>query len=137
LLTRLDFYTYEVYFNATLKQISKSEASMLEEKIWIITEDVACVSDAQRSYRNDVRDAKVEVSVSHLEQNMSRFLQSISRIFQQAKQQTVVSSGLQLDEITLSVEVSGEGAIALMGTGSKAGGKGAITLKFKYLKDKI
>jgi hypothetical protein len=38
---------------------------------------------------------------------------------------------MELDEIELSVEVNGEGQLSLLGSGSKLGGKGAITLKFK------
>jgi hypothetical protein len=38
---------------------------------------------------------------------------------------------MHLDEIELSVEINGEGKVSLIGSGAKAGGKGAITLKFK------
>jgi hypothetical protein len=38
---------------------------------------------------------------------------------------------MQLDEIELSVEINGEGQMSILGTGGKAGGKGAIKLKFK------
>ncbi len=41
-------------------------------------------------------------------------------------------TGFQLDEIELTIEISGEGEIKLWGVGGgKAGGKGAIALKFK------
>jgi len=43
---------------------------------------------------------------------------------------------MQLDEIELSVEISGEGEIKLMGTGGKAGSKGAIKLTFKRAEPK-
>ena len=68
---------------------------------------------------------------------MSRFLKSVSRIFHQAEQETQKNNpGMQLDEIELSVEISGEGEIKLMGTGGKAGSKGAIKLKFKRAEPK-
>ena len=41
------------------------------------------------------------------------------------------NSEIALDEIELSVEINGEGKISLLGNGAKAGGKGAIKLKFK------
>jgi hypothetical protein len=67
---------------------------------------------------------------------MSRFLKSVSRIFHQAEQETQKNSGMQLDEIELSVEISGEGEIKLMGTGGKAASKGAIKLTFKRAEPK-
>ncbi len=36
----------------------------------------------------------------------------------------------ELTEVTLSVEVSAEGGVSILGTGAKAAGKGAITLTF-------
>ncbi|MDF5711051.1 MAG: hypothetical protein PUP90_26115 [Nostoc sp. S4] len=38
---------------------------------------------------------------------------------------------MQLDEIELSVEISTEGEVKLIGNGAKAVSKGAIKLKFK------
>jgi hypothetical protein len=109
---------------------------MSEEMIWIVTEDANQVSDTQRSYRESVQERGVKVSVSELEKKMSSFLRSINRLFHQAEQQTTDSSKIQLDEIELSVEISGEGEVKLIGTGGKAGGKGAIKLKFKRLERK-
>ena len=37
---------------------------------------------------------------------------------------------MQLNEVTLSVEINGEGQVSLVGTGGKLGNKGGITLKF-------
>ena len=62
---------------------------------------------------------------------MRHFLQSVGRIFNDAERQTTQSPGMRLDEIELSVEINGEGEVKLLGTGGKAGGKGAIKLKFK------
>ncbi|MEM8809809.1 MAG: hypothetical protein AAGF01_27630 [Cyanobacteria bacterium P01_G01_bin.38] len=101
-----------------------------DETIWIVTDDNAQASEPQRSYREVTRERGVKVSVGELERKMSRFLYSVGRLFHQAEQQTVSTSGIQLSEIELSVEISGEGEVKLMGTGGKAGGKGAITLKF-------
>jgi hypothetical protein len=106
------------------------------ETIWIVTDDASQGSEPQRSYREVAQEKGVKVSVPALEQKMSRFLKSVSRIFHQAEQETQKNSGMQLDEIELSVEISGEGEIKLMGTGGKAGSKGAIKLTFKRAEPK-
>ena len=106
------------------------------ETIWIVTDDASQVSEPHRSYREVAQEKGVEVSVPALEQKMSRFLKSVSRIFHQAEQETQKNSRMQLDEIELSVEISGEGEIKLMGTGGKAGSKGAIKLTFKRAEPK-
>ena len=106
------------------------------ETIQIVTDDTSQVSEPQRSYREIAQEKGVKVSVPALEQKMSRFLKSVSRIFHQAEQETQKNSGMQLDEIELSVEISGEGEIKLMGTGGKAASKGAIKLTFKRTEPK-
>ncbi len=106
------------------------------ETIWIVTDDTSQGSEPQRSYREVVQEKGVKVSVPALEQKMSRFLKSVSRIFHQAEQETQKNSGMQLDEIELSVEISGEGEIKLMGTGGKAASKGAIKLTFRRAEPK-
>jgi hypothetical protein len=88
-------------------------------------------------YTNDVSKGAIvkSVSVDKLEQEMTSFLQNFSRILDKAEQATKLNgqrSGLQLDEIELTIEISGEGEIKLWGFGGgKAGSKGAIALKFK------
>jgi hypothetical protein len=106
---------------------------MSEETIWIVTDDIVGDPNIQRSYREGAQERSIKVSVSELERKMSQFLQSVNRLFRQAEQQITHSSGIQLDEIQLSIEISGEGEIKLIGTGGKAGGKGSIMLKFKRL----
>ncbi|MEH1836289.1 MAG: hypothetical protein V7L29_30615 [Nostoc sp.] len=73
----------------------------------------------------------VKVNAQKLEQNMTNFLKVVGSLFSQAQQQAKVNSRMQLDEIELSVEISAEGEIKLIGSGAKAGSKGAIKLKFK------
>ncbi|HEY9798034.1 MAG TPA: hypothetical protein V6D30_20550 [Leptolyngbyaceae cyanobacterium] len=107
-----------------------------EQTIWIVTDDASQGSEPHRSYREVAQEKGVKVSVPALEQKMSRFLKSVSRIFHQAEQETQKNSGMQLDEIELSVEISGEGEIKLMGTGGKAASKGAIKLTFKRTEPK-
>jgi hypothetical protein len=104
---------------------------MPEETIWIVTDDAALPSDTQRGYRDVPQERSIRVSVSDLETKMSHFIESVGRIFRHAEHQTSPSGGIKLDEIELSVEISGEGEVKLLGTGGKATGKGAIKLKFK------
>jgi hypothetical protein len=119
-----------------LNYFTKQGAVMSEETIWIVTDDTTQSSDSQRSYREVAQERGVKISVIDLEQKMSHFLQAVGRIFRQAEQQSIYTDGVQLNEIELSVEISGEGEVKLMGTGGKAGGKGSITLKFKRLESK-
>jgi hypothetical protein len=62
---------------------------------------------------------------------MTRFLQVLGKVFSQAENQAKGNTGMQLEEIELSVEISGEGEVKLLGSGAKAGGKSGIKLTFK------
>lgn len=111
---------------------------MAEETILIVTDDTAQVSVDPRETRSWESPLEVpnkhkakEITVEKLEQEMTHFLQVVGRLFNRAEQEAAKKPGMQLDEIELSVEISGEGKVMLMGTGAKAAGKGAITLKFK------
>ncbi|MBW4429618.1 MAG: hypothetical protein KME50_35985 [Nostoc desertorum CM1-VF14] len=105
---------------------------MEEDTISIVTDDIPLATET-RSWEAppEAVNSKVEVSVSKLEQEMAQFLHSVSRLFQRAEVEAKKTSGMRLDEIELSVEINGEGKVSLIGNGAKAGGKGAITLKFK------
>ncbi|QKQ72581.1 hypothetical protein [Nostoc sp. TCL240-02] len=117
--------------------------------IWIVTDEVPqiSISDGAKGGSNNTRswgeetirdntgskgvgDA-VKVSAQTLEQNMTHFLKLVGSLFSQAEQQAKVNSKMQLDEIELSVEISADGEVKLIGSGVKAGSKGAIKLKFK------
>ncbi|MBE9052967.1 hypothetical protein IQ243_21585 [Nostocales cyanobacterium LEGE 11386] len=117
------------------------------DTIWIVTDDTPQLSipdgvksgatttrswgeEPTREISKGVGDA-VPVSAEKLEQNMTSFLQVIGRLFSRAEQQAKVNSGMQLDAIELSVEISGEGEVKLIGSGVKTGAKGAIKLTFK------
>lgn len=69
----------------------------------------------------------VQVSAAALQANRSQFIRVVGGIFQQAE--TV--SGIELDEVQLSVEVTADGDVKLMGSGIGLEGKGAIALTFK------
>ena len=123
-----------------------------EDTIWIVTDDTPKITipdgirggidrgndwgdETETNGTRGVGDA-IKVSVEKLEQEMSHFLQVVGQVFHRAEQQVNAKSGIQLDEIELSVEISGEGEVKLIGNGAKAGGKGAIKLKFKRVEPK-
>ncbi|MHC0065458.1 Pepco domain-containing protein [Nostoc sp. UIC 10890] len=79
--------------------------------------------------RDEIVITRHKVEVTKLKQEMKGFLQAMREMLDEADQP---DSKLQLDEVELSVEVNGEGQISLFGIGGgKAGGKGAMTFKFK------
>ena len=122
------------------------------DSIWIVTDDTPQIAvpdgarggggiggdwgeETEPTGKKGVGDA-VRVSVEKLEQEMSHFLQVVGRIFSRADRHANANSGVQLNEIELSVEISGEGQVKLIGSGAKAGGKGAIKLKFQRIEQK-
>jgi len=76
----------------------------------------------------EVVDASQAVEVEKLKHEMKGFLQAMREILDETDSPT---AKMQLDEVQLSVEITGEGQVKLFGVGGKAGGKGAMTLKFK------
>ncbi|MCG8365184.1 MAG: hypothetical protein MJA27_17875 [Pseudanabaenales cyanobacterium] len=110
---------------------------MPEDYIVIVTDETDETSvpiEGQRGWGEEVRKRisglkEVRLPVSQLEQNMAQFLRLVGRLFKQVDQQIGSESGMKLDEVELSVEISGEGEVKLI-AGGKATGKGAITLKF-------
>jgi hypothetical protein len=76
----------------------------------------------------EVVETAKPVEVEKLKQEMKGFLQAMREILDEAD---VPTAKMQLDEVELSVEINGEGQVKLFGVGGKAGGKGAMTLKFK------
>ncbi len=120
------------------------------EKIWIITEEAEATASHETTITRGARGSSdiggrlgaeitetTEVSitrrkaieVSKLKQEMKGFLQAMKETLDEADQP---DSKMQLDEVELSVEINGEGQISLFGIGGKAGGKGAMTFKFKH-----
>ena len=115
---------------------------MAKRGIWIITdetpidEEVGGGKDAvdigadygQPEEKNKSGKKRTLVKAEDLKQQMAEFLDIMEDVFDKAQKP---KAKMQLDEIQLSVEINGEGQVSLFGTGGKAGGKGAINLKFK------
>ncbi|MFQ3615895.1 MAG: hypothetical protein SNJ57_05145 [Cyanobacteriota bacterium] len=120
---------------------TSSEADL--DVIWVITETSAspnAQADGQRGgWGNNPfgepgfagRTQRTPVSTDALEQNMSSFLSRMGRVLSQARQSAAEVAGMELEEIVLSVEVSGEGQVNLLGTGGRLGTSGGITLTFR------
>lgn len=70
---------------------------------------------------------RVPLDAVALKTQMNGLLQVVGTVFDQANQQT----GLQLEEVELSVEINAQGQVSIMGSGGSLSDKGAIKLKFK------
>lgn len=121
------------------------------KKIWIITEEIPQTSTTNGGSRSSddtggllvppttektieqkpqsATTQRKQVEVNKLKDEMKGFLQAMREILDEAE---TPNSKIQLNEVELSVEINGEGQISLFGFGgTKAGGKGAMTFKFK------
>lgn len=112
-------------------------------KIWIITgdSDLQKTPTGARSSRDTggrlgekekspevAATERSQVDVSKLKLEMQGFLKAMREMLDEADPP---GAKIRLDEVELSVEINGEGQVSLFGIGGKAGGKGAMTFKFK------
>ncbi len=112
---------------------------MPDESIWIVTRDDVS-SEASVGEKN-WRDWSEKVSSTlnlkpidpeKLQHEWSRTMQFVGQLIRQAEQQAGGEFGMQLDEVTLAVEIGSRGQVNILGAcTTEANGKGAITLKFK------
>lgn len=70
---------------------------------------------------------RVQVNAEDLKREIGNLLAVVGDVFNQARDET----GLSLEEIELSIEVSSEGQISILGSGGKIGGSGGIKLSFR------
>jgi hypothetical protein len=70
---------------------------------------------------------RVQVDAEQLKREIGNLLVVVGDVFDQARNET----GLSLEEVELSIEVSSEGQISILGSGGKIGGTGGIKLSFK------
>lgn len=70
---------------------------------------------------------RVRISADELKQQIGNLLSVVGDVFDQARTDT----GLSLEEVELSIEVSSEGQVSILGSGGKLEGRGGITLSFK------
>lgn len=115
---------------------------MEDDVIWIVTDRVESPSSPRGERSTPYTQPTVEtgnqvrfpVKSEKLKQGVTDFLQVMGGVIREAKHNAGDLGGMELDEIELMVEVNGEGQLSLLGNGGKAGGKGAMTLKFKMTK---
>lgn len=69
---------------------------------------------------------RVPLDAQALKIQMEGMLAVVNDLFEEATTDT----GLQLNEVELSVEINAEGQLSLVGNGGKLGNSGGITLKF-------
>jgi len=124
-------------------------------QLWIVTEEIEPVAEVEgRRTSQDVggqlsptgrpggmgvvtapkqtglatpRRTRTPLDAQALKTQMQGLLNVVEEVFDQASQQ----SGLNLDEVELTVEINAEGQVSLLGNGGKLGDKGGIKLKFK------
>ncbi|WP_353931146.1 hypothetical protein WJM97_00595 [Okeanomitos corallinicola TIOX110] len=116
-----------------------------DEELWIITASTSestskdgmkgvtggnpYINPSNIDTDKEIKDSRIKAGT--LAVQMSQFVGVVNNLFSHVQKQVKPQSELALDEITLTVEITGEGEIKLLGTGVKAAGKGAIELKFK------
>lgn len=70
---------------------------------------------------------RVQISADELKRQIGNLLAVVGDVFDQSRAET----GLLLDEVELSIEISSEGQISILGSGGKISGSGGIKLTFK------
>ena len=70
---------------------------------------------------------RVQINVDDLKREIGNLLAVVGDVFDHAQSE----AGLALEEVELSIEVSSEGQISILGSGGKISGTGGIKLSFK------
>jgi hypothetical protein len=78
-----------------------------------------------------VEVTEISVDAEKLKAKMSSFIKLVTIVVSESQEAVDKKSGMQLEELKLIVEISGEGEFKILGTGAKVGGKGALELVFK------
>jgi hypothetical protein len=124
--------------------LSSTMPDATPDKIWIITGEER-LSQSPTGTRSGVdrggsrfdfegettefiETERKQVEVAKLKTEMQGFLQAMREMLDEADPP---ESKIRLAEVELSVEINGEGQVSLFGIGGKAGGKGAMTFKFR------
>ena len=86
--------------------------------------------DAQARY---VQKQRIGVKAEALKTQVEELRAVVNELFAQSSPsiESPSSSGLQLEEVSFSVQVNAKGQLSVLGTGGQLGGSGGITLKFK------
>ena len=118
---------------------------MSDEPIWIMTRDDAGSEDSGGGKGWKENLTQKASSILHLkpidpvklQHEWNRTMRFVGQLIHQAEREAGGEFGMQLDEVTLAVEINGRGQVNLLGACTTEGsGKGAITLKFKRTESK-
>ncbi|MBE9101431.1 Pepco domain-containing protein [Vacuolonema iberomarrocanum] len=110
---------------------------MSEEPVWIMTYEDEEAIEGGKGWGDDLakRAALLKpqpIDPKKLTQEWKRTMRVVRQLIQQAGEEVGENSDMQLDEVTLAVEITTKGQVSILGACSgEASGKGAITLKFK------
>ena len=79
-----------------------------------------------------IQQKRIGVSANALKAQVQELRAVVNDLFDQEPQAEAnqPSHKLQLEEVTLSVQVNAKGELGILGTGGELGGSGGITLKF-------
>jgi hypothetical protein len=107
----------------------------MDDELIILTDDDFAPDATSKGWNDPLNQIsgklrEVKLDPADVEAKMSAFIRSVGRIFRRANAEIPPESGLRLEEVELSVKISGKGEIKLI-AGGEAGGEGGITLKFK------
>lgn len=110
-----------------------TDAEVIEEKVEVegrrSSEDIGGgFGPPRRIYEAErtVQSRRVPIPAEKVKAQMQGMISIVNDLFDQASTRT----GLQLNEVELSVEINAEGKVSLIGSGGKLGSKGGIKLKF-------
>ena len=70
---------------------------------------------------------RVQISAEDLKREIGNLLVVVGEVFDQARPE----AGLSLEDVELSIEISSEGQISILGSGGKISGTGGIKLTFR------
>ena len=113
---------------------------MAEDSIWIVSRETVATSEPSgaKGFSQRITQKAVAmlssrpVSPDKIQMEWGKTIHFISKLIQQTEDQISDDFDMQLDEVTMSVEIDSSGKVSLIGTCTgEASGKGAILLKFK------
>jgi hypothetical protein len=91
----------------------------------------------RQDFANKVSKLKtISVDSATLKNEWNKTIQLIGHLIESVEEKESWKLGMQLEEVTLAVEINGKGQVSLLGVSGEANGKGAITLKFKRKEEK-
>jgi len=82
--------------------------------------------DLVKRVKTIAKHQRVSLDAQALKGQISSMLGIMDDVFSEAQERT----GLQLDEVTLSVQIDAKGQISIVGSGGSVANSGGMTLKF-------